>query len=59
LSIVIHRTAEDRIEQVERYQKAGCKEFILTFFPKGGLWSTTNLLEQIRLFSTRELSRVS
>lgn len=52
---VIHGTAEDCIEQVEDYRKAGCKEFMLTFTPKGGLWSTTNLLEQIRLFSGRVL----
>ena len=49
---VIHGTAEDCIEQIEDYRKAGCKEFMLTFTPKGGLWSTTGLVEQIRLFST-------
>ena len=53
---VIHGTAEDCIEQIEDYAKAGCKEFMLTFIPKGGLWSTTNLLEQIRLFSNKVLS---
>jgi phthiodiolone/phenolphthiodiolone dimycocerosates ketoreductase len=54
---VIHGTADDCIEQIEDYRKAGCKEFMLTFTPKGGLWSTTNLLEQIRLFSSQVLSR--
>ena len=53
---VIHGTAEDCIEQIESYRKAGCEEFMLTFTPKGGLWSTTNLLEQIRLFSRKVLS---
>ncbi len=48
---VIHGTPDDCIEQIEGYRKAGCKEFMLTFVPKGGLWSTTNLLPQIRLFS--------
>jgi len=54
---VIHGTADDCIEQIEDYQKASCEEFMLTFTPKGGLWSTTNLLEQIRLFSERVLNR--
>src|SRR5437879_10155156 len=48
---VIHGTPGDCIEQIEGYRKVGCKEFMLTFVPKGGLWSTTNLLPQIRLFS--------
>jgi len=48
---VIHGTPDDCIEQIEGYRKAGCKEFMLTFVPKRGLWSTTNLLPQIRLFS--------
>jgi len=52
---VVHGTADDCIEQVEDYSKAGCKEFMLTFTPKGGLWSTINLLEQIRLFSSKVL----
>jgi len=50
---VIHGTAEDCIEQIEGYRKAGCREFMLTFTPKGGLWSTIGLLEQIRLFSDK------
>ena len=56
---VIHGTADDCIEQIEDYRKAGCKEFMLTFTPKGGLWSTTNLLEQIRLFSSKVLSNLN
>jgi len=53
---VIHGTPDDCTEQVEDYQKAGCKEFMLTFVPKGGLWSTTGLPEQIRLFSEKVMS---
>jgi phthiodiolone/phenolphthiodiolone dimycocerosates ketoreductase len=52
---VIHGTAEDCIEQIEGYRKAGCNEFMLTFTPEGGLWSTANLLEEIRLFSKKVL----
>ena len=54
---VIHGTADDCIEQIDEYAKAGCKEFMLTFTAKGGLWSATNLLGQIRLFSRKVLSR--
>ena len=50
---VIHGTVEDCIEQIQSYAKAGCKEFMLTFTPRGGLWSTTGLLEEIRLFSDK------
>ena len=53
---VIHGTPGDCIEQIEGYRKAGCKEFMLTFTPKGGLWSKTDLLEQIRLFSDKAMS---
>jgi phthiodiolone/phenolphthiodiolone dimycocerosates ketoreductase len=53
---VIHGTGEDCIEQIEEYAKAGCREFMLTFTPKGGLWSPTNLLDQIRLFSDRVMN---
>ena len=56
---VIHGTSEDCIEQIEAYRKAGCKEFMLTFVPEGGLWSPTKLLSQIRLFSSKVLSRYS
>lgn len=48
---VLHGTPEDCIEQIEDYRKAGCREFMLTFTPKGGLWSTAGLLDQIRFFS--------
>jgi len=54
---VIHGTGKDCIEQIEGYRKAGCKEFMLTFVPKGGLWASANLLSQIRLFSNKVLSR--
>jgi alkanesulfonate monooxygenase SsuD/methylene tetrahydromethanopterin reductase-like flavin-dependent oxidoreductase (luciferase family) len=53
----IHGTSEDCIEQVEKYREAGCREFILTFVPPGGLWSTENLISQIRLFSRNVLGR--
>jgi phthiodiolone/phenolphthiodiolone dimycocerosates ketoreductase len=53
---VIHGTPNDCVEQIEDYLTAGCKEFMLTFVPKGGLWSSTNLLAQIRLFANRVLS---
>jgi phthiodiolone/phenolphthiodiolone dimycocerosates ketoreductase len=53
---VIHGTAEDCIKQIEGYRKAGCKEFMLTFVPKGGLWSSEELLSQMRLFADKVLS---
>jgi phthiodiolone/phenolphthiodiolone dimycocerosates ketoreductase len=53
---VIHGTPDDCIEQIDDYRKAGCREFMLTFVPKGGLWSTGDFLEQIRLFSNRVMS---
>jgi len=53
---VIHGTADDCIEQIEDYRKAGCKEFMLTFVPKGGLWSSENLVSQIRLFARKVLN---
>jgi hypothetical protein len=43
-------------KQIQDYQKAGCREVMLTFVPKGGLWSSTSLLSQIRLFSNGVLS---
>ena len=52
----VHGTPDDCIEQIQGYAKAGCKEFMLTFTPRGGLWSTTDLLEQIRLFSDKVMS---
>jgi phthiodiolone/phenolphthiodiolone dimycocerosates ketoreductase len=54
---VIHGTSEDCIRQVQDYARAGCKEFMLTLVPKGGLWSTENLRDQIRLFSRQVMSR--
>jgi len=54
---VIHGTADDCIEQIEGYRKAGCNEFMLTFTPKGGLWSTEGLLSQMRVFAGRVLGR--
>ncbi len=54
---VIHGTPEDCIDQIEGYAKAGCKEFMLTFVPKGGLWASEGLLSQIRLFSNKALNR--
>jgi len=42
--------------QHERKAKAGCKQFMLTFTPKGGLRSTTKPLEHIRLFSDKVMS---
>lgn len=54
---VIHGTPDDCIQQIEDYRKAGCKEFMLTFVPKGGLWSTRDLLSQIRLFSSKVMKR--
>jgi phthiodiolone/phenolphthiodiolone dimycocerosates ketoreductase len=53
---VIHGTSEDCIQQIQDYTKAGCKEFILTIVPKGGLWSTQNLTTQIRLFARRVMN---
>jgi len=50
---VIHGTPDDCIEQIEGFRKVGCKEFMLTFTPRGELWSTTGLLEEIRLFSDK------
>ena len=48
----------DHIEYIESYLKAGLREFMLTFLPRGELWSSTNPLEQIRLFSNKVLSDI-
>jgi len=56
LDIAIHGTPSDCIEQIERYRNAGCQEFMLTFTPEGGLWSTKNLVPMIRLFSAKVMS---
>ena len=53
---VIHGTSEDCTQQIQDYAKAGCREFMLTFVPKGGLWSTDNLTAQIRLFARRVMN---
>ena len=53
---VIHGTSEDCTRQIQDYTRAGCREFMLTFVPKGGLWSTENLTAQIRLFARRVIS---
>ncbi len=50
---VIHGTPGDCIEQIARYEKAGCRELMLTFVPDGGLWSTKRLIPLIRLFSRK------
>ena len=47
---VIHGTPDDCIQQVERFQKVGCRELMLTFVPEGGLWSTKGILPQARVF---------
>jgi hypothetical protein len=39
-------------------RKARCREFKLTFTPKEGLWSSTDLLSQIRIFANKVLSKV-
>lgn len=53
---VIHGTPNDCIEQIEEYRKTGCKEFMLTFVPEGGLWSPANLLSQIHFFANKVLN---
>ena len=59
LRTVIHGTADDCIEQVAQFQKAGCQELMLTFVPEAGLWSTRGLLASIRFFADRVLSHFS
>ena len=56
LDIAIHGTPSDCIEQVDRFRKEGCQEFMLTFTPEGGLWSTKNLVPMVRLFSAKVMS---
>ena len=48
---VIHGTSKDCVEQIQDYRRAGCEEFMLTLVSEGGLWSTSGLFEQMRLFS--------
>ena len=54
---VIHGSPDDCVQQIRRYQGAGCREFMLTFVPPGGLWSSTGLLPLIRLFADEVMSR--
>ncbi len=53
---VIHGTPLDCIEQIQEYQQAGCKEFMLTFVPPGGLWSSDGLLRLIGFFASNVMS---
>jgi alkanesulfonate monooxygenase SsuD/methylene tetrahydromethanopterin reductase-like flavin-dependent oxidoreductase (luciferase family) len=55
-STVLHGTGEDCIRQIEDYRKAGCREFMLTLVPGGGLWSTENLSTQMRIFSQQVMN---
>ena len=50
LDTVVHGTPDDCIHQIERFQRAGCKELVLTFANEGGLWSTKGVPPQARLF---------
>ena len=59
LNTVIHGTADDCIEQVAQFQKAGCRELMLTFVPDQGLWSTKGLLPSIRFFADKVMSYFS
>ncbi len=56
LNTVIHGTAQECIEQVSQFQKAGCRELMLTFVPGEGLWSTRGLQAQIRFFADDVMS---
>ncbi len=51
LNTVIHGTAEDCIEQISGFQRAGCKELMLTFVSAEGLWSAKGLNPSIRFFA--------
>ena len=54
---VIHGSPDDCIEQVQSYRKAGCREFMLTFTPPRGLWSSNALLPMIRVFANQVMSQ--
>ncbi len=56
LDTVIHGTSDDCIQRIEQFQGAGCREFMLTFVPEGGLWSTKGILPQLRLFIEKVVS---
>lgn len=53
---VIHGSPDDCIGQIDRYLKAGCREFMLTFVSGDGLWSTAKFGEQVRFFRKRVMS---
>jgi hypothetical protein len=38
-------------------RKARCREFMLTLVRKGGLWSSTDLLSQIRFFANKSVEQ--
>jgi phthiodiolone/phenolphthiodiolone dimycocerosates ketoreductase len=59
LDTVIHGTPEDCIEQIARFEKAGCRELMLTFVPDEGLWSTRGILPSIRFFAERIIRHFS
>jgi phthiodiolone/phenolphthiodiolone dimycocerosates ketoreductase len=56
LDTVIHGTPDDCVHQIAQFQRAGCREFMLTFVPEGGLWSTKGILPQARLFKEKVIS---
>ncbi len=56
LDTVIHGTPDDCVDQIARFEKAGCREFMLTFASEGGLWSTKGLLPSIRFFAQKVMS---
>ena len=56
LDTVIHGTPDDAIDQIARYQEAGCRELMLTFVSKDGLWSDKGLLPSMRFFADKVLS---
>ncbi len=59
LNTVIHGTPDDCIEQISKFQRAGCQELMLTFVPEDGLWSARGLLPTIEFFAKRVLSYFS
>ncbi len=59
LDTVIHGTPDDCIEQITRFEKAGCRELMLTFVPAQGLWSAIDLLPSIRFFAKKVISYFS
>ena len=55
---VIHGSPDDCIQQIKQYHRMGCQEFMLTFVPSGGLWSSTRLKPLIRFFATGVMSQL-